>query len=60
MSPEATPGNPGEMTIRRAGTAIPRAPDERHWHGATADSVFSYLSIQPVRNGTAVHWMEPV
>ncbi|WP_343713675.1 cupin domain-containing protein [Inquilinus sp.] len=135
MSAEARPGNPGEMTIRRAGSAIARAPDgiasgpfwaewllegrldgemtamratldpgirthwhshplgqllyvlqgvglvqraggpaaevragdcvwfapdERHWHGAAADSVFTYLSIQPVWNGTAVHWMEPV
>ncbi|MDH7803304.1 MULTISPECIES: cupin domain-containing protein [unclassified Rhizobium] len=44
----------------RAGDAVWFAADERHWHGATPSSPFSYLSVQPVKNGTAVHWMEPV
>ncbi|WP_225765442.1 cupin domain-containing protein [Inquilinus sp. Marseille-Q2685] len=44
----------------RAGDSVWFAPDERHWHGATADSVFAYVSIQPVQDGTAVRWMEPV
>jgi len=43
----------------RAGDCVWFAPDERHWHGAAADSVFAYVSIQPVRDGVAVHWMEP-
>lgn len=50
----------GPVAEVRAGDCVWFAPDERHWHGAAADSVFTYLSIQPVRNGTAVHWMEPV
>lgn len=50
-------GKPVEV---RAGDSIWFAPGERHWHGATPDSPFSYLSVQPVKDGTAAHWMEPV
>jgi quercetin dioxygenase-like cupin family protein len=44
----------------RAGDAVWFAPDERHWHGATPSSPFGYLSVQPVKNGTAVEWLDPV
>ncbi|MDX8323954.1 MULTISPECIES: cupin domain-containing protein [Rhizobium/Agrobacterium group] len=44
----------------RAGDAVWFAPGEAHWHGAAPSCPFSYLSVQPVRSGTAVHWMEPV
>lgn len=50
----------GPVVEVRAGDSVWFAPDERHWHGAAADSVFAYVSVQPVRAGTAVHWMEPV
>jgi quercetin dioxygenase-like cupin family protein len=50
----------GAVEEVRAGDSIWFAPDERHWHGATADSVFAYVSIQRVWNGVAVHWMGPV
>ena len=50
----------GDIIEIRAGDAVWFAPGERHWHGATPASPFSYLSVQPVKNGTAVHWMEPV
>jgi quercetin dioxygenase-like cupin family protein len=43
-----------------AGDAIWFAPDERHWHGAAASIPFSYLSVQPVKDGTAVQWFGPV
>ncbi|WP_437361717.1 cupin domain-containing protein [Inquilinus limosus] len=49
----------GTVEEVRAGDCVWFAPGERHWHGAAADSIFAYLSIQPVRDGTAVHWMEP-
>ena len=49
-------GDPVEV---RAGDAIWFAPDERHWHGAMPDAPFSYLSVQPVKNGTAVDWFGP-
>ncbi len=50
----------GEVIEVRAGDAVWFAPDERHWHGATPTSPFSYLSVQPVKNGTAVAWLGPV
>ncbi|OKH87926.1 cupin domain-containing protein [Thalassospira sp. TSL5-1] len=43
-----------------AGDAVWFAPNERHWHGAAADSSFEYLSVQPVKDGSAVAWFEPV
>jgi quercetin dioxygenase-like cupin family protein len=48
------------VTELRAGDCVWFAPGERHWHGAAPDSVFSYISIQAVQGGTAVHWLEPV
>ena len=50
----------GAIEEVRAGDCVWFAPGERHWHGATPSSTFSYVSIQAVENGTAVHWMEPV
>ncbi len=50
----------GEATEVRAGDAVWFAPNERHWHGATPSSPFSYLSVQPVKNGTAVAWFGPI
>jgi quercetin dioxygenase-like cupin family protein len=44
----------------RAGDCIWFAPDEKHWHGAAANSPFSYLSVQGVHDGRYVTWMEPV
>jgi len=42
----------------RTGDAIWFAPDELHWHGATADSPFSYLSIQGFEKGRFVDWSD--
>ena len=50
----------GEIVELTKGDSIWFAPDEKHWHGATLGSAFSYISIQPVKDGTAAHWMEPV
>jgi quercetin dioxygenase-like cupin family protein len=50
----------GDVTEVRAGDSIWFAPGERHWHGASPISPFSYVSVQPVKDGTAVHWFEPV
>lgn len=44
----------------RAGDSVWFAPGERHWHGASPSAPFGYLSVQPVKDGTAVHWMEAV
>jgi quercetin dioxygenase-like cupin family protein len=50
----------GEIIEIRAGDAIWFAPDEIHWHGAASQSVFSYVSVQSVQDGTAVHWQDAV
>ncbi|QND54294.1 cupin domain-containing protein [Phyllobacterium sp. 628] len=50
----------GPVEEIRAGDCVWFAPDERHWHGATPTSTFSYVSIQAVHNGKSVHWLEPI
>jgi quercetin dioxygenase-like cupin family protein len=42
------------------GDSIWFAPGECHWHGASPDSPFSYISIQAVEDGRSVDWFEPV
>ncbi len=49
----------GPIEEIRAGDCVWFAPDEAHWHGAAPASTFSYLSIQAVKDGAAVTWMEP-
>lgn len=46
----------GEVIEVRTSDSIWFAPDEVHWHGAAPASPFGYLSVQPVKDGTAVHW----
>lgn len=36
------------------------APDEKHWHGATATTALSHIAIQEKHNGSPVDWMEQV
>ena len=50
----------GEVVELRRGDSVWFAPDERHWHGAAPQEPFSYISIQPVKDGVAAHWFEPV
>jgi len=50
----------GEVVQVQAGDTVWFAPGERHWHGATADSAFDYLSVQAVQDGSATNWFEPV
>ena len=50
----------GPVRDIHAGDCVWFAPGERHWHGAAPTATFSYISIQGVREGTAVDWMEPV
>lgn len=50
----------GPVAEVRAGDCIWFAPGERHWHGAHGNSAFAYISIQAVRDGAMVHWLEPV
>ena len=36
------------------------APDEKHWHGATATTAMTHIAIQEAVDGTVVEWMEHV
>jgi len=36
------------------------APNEKHWHGATATTALSHIAIQEKQNGSPVDWMEQV
>ena len=50
----------GPVEEIRPGDVVWIPPGEKHWHGAAPESAFSYISIQPVKDGTAAHWFEPV
>lgn len=36
------------------------APNEKHWHGATATTAMSHIAIQEKQNGSPVNWLEQV
>ncbi|QDK80520.1 cupin domain-containing protein [Spirosoma sp. KCTC 42546] len=49
------------IQLLRVGEAVNIAPDVVHWHGATPDSRFTHLAINPnVSKGGAVSWLQPV
>jgi quercetin dioxygenase-like cupin family protein len=59
----------GVGRVQRAGGAVEEvraddfvwfAPGEAHWHGASADSAFSYVSLQAAQDGAMVQWIGPV
>lgn len=35
-------------------------PEEKHWHGASANKAMSHIAIQEEKDGKAVDWMEKV
>jgi quercetin dioxygenase-like cupin family protein len=35
-------------------------PDEKHWHGATANTAMTHIAIQEALDGKVVDWMEKV
>ena len=47
----------GPVEEIRPGDCVWFAPGERHWHGASPGSVFTYVSIQAVHQGAVVHWL---
>ena len=51
-------GEPIQALLPADVVTIP--PDEEHWHGATPDSLFTHIAIQPVLDGNDVTWMNPV
>jgi len=36
------------------------APNEKHWHGATATTAMTHIAIQEQLDGKGVTWMEKV
>ena len=49
------------IQIIRVGQAVNIGPDVVHWHGASPDSRFTHLAINPnVSKGGAVVWLQPV
>ena len=42
------------------GDVIWFAPEEKHWHGATATTAMSHIAIQERLDGSPVTWMERV
>ena len=46
--------------LLRAGDAVSIAPGVVHWHGATAESIFTHLAINPSASQGVADWLEPV
>lgn len=50
----------GPIEEIRPGDVIWFAPDEKHWHGATASAAMTHLAIQENQGGKTADWMEKV
>jgi quercetin dioxygenase-like cupin family protein len=44
----------------RPGDVVWFAPNERHWHGASATNGMSHIAVQESLNGKVVDWLEHV
>jgi quercetin dioxygenase-like cupin family protein len=51
-------GQPARLL--RVGDAVSIAPGVVHWHGATADSLFTHLAINPSVSQGVADWLQPV
>lgn len=50
----------GPIQEIRSGDVVWFAPNEKHWHGASATTAMTHIAIQEVENGKVVDWMEHV
>ena len=50
----------GPIEVVKPGDIVWFEPNEKHWHGASANKAMSHIAIQEEVNGTAVTWMEKV
>ena len=50
----------GPVEEVRPGDVIRFAPNEKHWHGATAMTAMTHIAIHEHLNGKTVEWMEKV
>jgi quercetin dioxygenase-like cupin family protein len=44
----------------RPGDVVWFAPEEKHWHGATATTGMTHIAVQEKLDGKVVEWMEQV
>lgn len=44
----------------KAGDVVDIPAEEKHWHGATADSWFQHIAIHVGEEGSSNEWLEPV
>ena len=50
----------GSIEEIHPGDVVWFAPDEKHWHGATATTAMTHIAIQEALTGKVVEWMEQV
>jgi quercetin dioxygenase-like cupin family protein len=50
----------GAVREIRAGDTVWIPPDEKHWHGATAEHGMEHIAMQEAQGGEHVTWLEPV
>ena len=50
----------GSVEEIHPGDVVWFAPNEKHWHGATASTGMTHIAIQENLNGKVVDWMEKV
>ena len=49
-----------EIQLVRAGDTVWIAPEEEHWHGASATNSMTHIAIQEALNGSVAEWLEKV
>jgi quercetin dioxygenase-like cupin family protein len=50
----------GPIEEIRPGDVVSIAPNEKHWHGATATTAMTHIAIQEQLDGKAAAWQEKV
>lgn len=50
----------GPVEEIQPGDVVRFAPDEKHWHGATATTAMTHIAVQEQRDGQVVTWLEHV
>lgn len=50
----------GPVKEIRAGDTVWIPPQEKHWHGATAEHAMEHIAMQEAQGGEHVTWLEPV
>ena len=50
----------GLVETIKPGDVVWFAPQEKHWHGATATTGMTHIAVQEQKDGKVVDWMEPV